>query len=107
MPAVFLLLLALGQFSQSNTGELRLTVTDTAGLPLPGAVELVCDANRLRQTFNTDTHGQLVAKRLPFGTYRVAVVRAGFAGFAALVEIGSALPIDYPVVLNVQPFRPR
>jgi hypothetical protein len=99
--AVSLLLLALGQFSQSHTGELRLTVTDTAGLPLPGAVELVSDANRLRRTFNTDSHGQLVAKRLPFGIYRVAVVRRGFAGFAALVEIRSALPIDYPVVLSL------
>jgi len=105
MPAVFLLLLALGQFSQSNTGELRLTVTDTAGLPLPGDVELVSDANRLHQTFNTDTHGQLVAKRLPFGVYRVAVVRAGFAGFAGLVEIRSALPIDYPVVLRLAAIR--
>ena len=99
MPSVVFLLLLLGQFGQSNTGELRLTVTDAAGLPLPGPVELVSDANRLRQTFNTDAGGLLVAKRLPFGTYRVAVVRPGFAGFAELVEIRSALPVVYPVVL--------
>ena len=101
MPSVVFLLLLLGQFGQSNTGELRLTVTDAAGLPLPGAVELVSDANRLRQTFNTDAGGQLVAKRLPFGTYRVAVDRPGFAGFAQLVEIRSALPVVYPVVLTL------
>jgi outer membrane cobalamin receptor len=43
----------------------------------------------------------LVAKRLPFGTYRVAVDRPGFAGFSGLVEIRSALPIDFPVVLTL------
>ena len=47
MPSVVFLLLLLGQFGQSNTGELRLTVTDSAGLPLPGAVELVSDARIL------------------------------------------------------------
>ncbi len=100
-PAVFLFLLALGQFGQSNTGELRLTVTDPAGLPLPGTVEIVSDANRLQRSFDTDSRGVLVAKRLAFGTYHVAVVRPGFAGFSGLVEIRSALPIDYPVVLTL------
>ena len=99
--AVFLFLLALGQFGQSNTGELRLTVTDPAGLPLPGTVEIVSDANRLQRSFDTDSRGVLVAKRLPFGTYHVAVDRPGFAGFSGLVEIRSALPIDYPVVLTL------
>ena len=80
--AVFLFLLALGQFGQSNTGELRLTVTDPAGLPLPGTVEIVSDANRLQRSFDTDSRGVLVAKRLAFGTYHVAVVRPGFAGFS-------------------------
>ena len=42
---VFALLLALGQFGQTNTGELRLTVTDATGLPLPGPVDVVSQAN--------------------------------------------------------------
>jgi hypothetical protein len=103
--AVFLCWLALGQFGQSNTGELRLTVTDAAGLPLPGIVELVSDGNRLEHSLNTDSRGVLVAKRLPFGTYRVAVVRPGFARFTGLIEIRSALPMDYPVVLGLAPIQ--
>jgi outer membrane cobalamin receptor len=98
---MFLLVLALGQFGQSNTGELRLTVTDEAGLPLPGIVELVSSASSVQQSLDTDSRGVLIAKRLPFGTYRVAVDRPGFASFAGLVEIRSALPISYPVVLSV------
>src|SRR5213592_1105172 len=46
---VLALLLAFGQFGQSNTGELRITVTDSSGLPLPGPVEVVSDANEFRQ----------------------------------------------------------
>ncbi len=98
---MFLLVLALGQFGQSNTGELRLTVTDEAGFPLPGIVELVSNASSVQHSLDTDSRGVLVAKRLPFGTYRVAVDRPGFASFAGLVEIRSALPIAYPVVLSL------
>ena len=64
------LFLSLGQFSQSNTGELRLTVTDSSGLPLPGPVELVSDANAFRQSLDTNSAGVLVVRRLPFGSYR-------------------------------------
>jgi outer membrane cobalamin receptor len=95
------LLLVAAQFSQSNTGELRVTVTDAAGLPLPGALELVSQANQLQQRFDTDPGGTVVAKRLPFGTYRVTVTRDGFAPFSGLVEIRSALPTAYQVTLNL------
>lgn len=101
----FVLLFVLGQFSQTNTGELRLTVTDQAGLPLPGAVELVSESNQLRQTVDTDTRGRAIARRLPFGRYRVVVTREGFAPFTGLTEIQSALPADFPVVLALATVR--
>jgi hypothetical protein len=104
-PAAFLLFLALGQFGQSNTGELRLTVTDTAGLGLPADVELVSEGNQVRQSFKTDSRGILVAKRLPFGVYSVAVARDGFTASAGLVEIRSALPIEYRVALTLAPMQ--
>ena len=99
--SVFLLMLAIGQFGQSNTGELRVRVTDAAGLPVAAMVELVSEANRVRQGLDTDPQGNLVVKRLPFGTYRVAVARHGFAVFASLVEIRSALPADLHVTLSI------
>src|SRR6266851_4112946 len=84
---LFALLWMAAQFGQSNTGELRLTVTDPAGLPVQSAVELVSDANQLRQSLETDPEGTLVAKRLPFGRYRIEVSRIGFATFVDLVDI--------------------
>ena len=95
------LLLSLGQFGQANTGELRLTVVDASGLALQGAVELVSEANHVSERLETDEQGSLSAKRLPFGTYRVSVTRAGFAPFAGVIDIKSALPTPYRVTLSV------
>lgn len=97
---VVALVVALAQFAASNTGELHLTVVDASGLPLPGAVELVSDANQVRRRIETDPQGILVAKRLPFGSYRVVVTRDDFAPFTGVVEIKSALPTAYRVALS-------
>jgi TonB dependent receptor/Carboxypeptidase regulatory-like domain len=96
-----ILLLTLGQFGQVNTGELRLTVVDPSGLALQGDIELVSEANQVRERLQTDAQGTLTAKRLPFGTYRVTVTREGFAPFAGLIDIRSALPTPYRVTLNL------
>ena len=104
---VLTLLLTLAQFAPSNTGELRLFVIDEAGLPVHSAVELVSESNQFRETYDTDAHGLLVAKRLPFGTYRVAVMRDGFATFAGLVDVRSALPSEYRVTLSLAPLQTR
>jgi hypothetical protein len=88
------------QFAQTNTGELRLTVVDALGSPLQGTVELLSEANHVRESLRTDPEGLLIAKRLPFGTYRVAVARDGFATFVGAVEIRSALPTAYRATLS-------
>jgi hypothetical protein len=95
MPMIALILWAAIHFAQSGTGELRLTVTDPAGLPIQSAVDIVSQANEIRQRFDTDDRGTLTATRLPFGTYHVEVARNGFATFSGLVEIRSALPTEY------------
>src|SRR5262245_39985886 len=98
-------LFALAQFAPNAVGELRLTVTDAAGLPLPGTVELISEANQVRERLETDADGKVVARRLPFGTYQVAVAHEGFADFSGLVEIRSALPTDYRVTLSLAPLQ--
>ncbi len=103
----FALLFVLGQFSQSNTGELRVTLTDPGGLPVSGTVELFSESNQLRQVVQTDAHGRASARRLPFGRYQVTVSRAGFASFAGLVEIHSAAPAEYPIVLALAGVQAR
>jgi len=102
---LFLLLLTAGQFAQSNTGELRLLVIDPSGLPLQSQVDLVSEANQFRERFETDPQGTLTAKRLPFGTYRVAVARDGFATFSGLIDVRSAVPTDYHITLSLAPVQ--
>src|SRR5512141_1397285 len=94
-------LVTAGQFAQTNTGELHITVTDTAGLPLAGAVEITSESNQVHQRLETNPEGLAVAKRLPFGTYRLHIERAGFDPYTALVEIRSALPLEHRVTMAI------
>jgi outer membrane cobalamin receptor len=96
-------LMGLAQFSPTSTGELRLSVNDASGLGLQSGVEVVSEANRFHETMQTDAAGMLVLKRLPFGAYRLAVMRDGFAPFAAVVDIRSELPTVFHVTLNLAP----
>ena len=92
---------ALPVFGQSNTGELRLSVADPSGLGVKSSVELVCEANQFQQSFETDDNGNLVAKRLAFGVYRLRVERSGFAVFTDSLEIRSAIPFAFAAKLSI------
>jgi len=98
-----LLLPAIPMRSQSSTGELRLTVTDPAGLRVESAVEVMSQGTEYRGSFLTDDRGSLDARRLPFGIYRIRVQAAGFAEDIETVEIRSALPVDRTIRLRVGP----
>ena len=101
IPFLALLLLAPHVDAQSNAGELRLKVTDPDGLALKTAVQLVSQANEYRHTFTTDDQGDLDAKRLPYGIYRLQIQAQGFAQVSESVEIRSALPLDRTIRLKV------
>ncbi len=96
-------LLPLLMLAQPDTGELRVTITDPMGLPVPASVDLVSEVNQYRRSFDADEEGHLVAKRLPFGLYTVAARRPGFAPASALVEIRSAIPKDISLSLSIAP----
>lgn len=87
--------------AQTDTGELRVTVTDAMGLPVPASVDLSSEVNQYRRSFDADEEGHVVAKRLPFGIYKVAAQRPGFAASSALVEIRSAVPKEISVTLTI------
>jgi hypothetical protein len=87
--------------AQSNTGELRVKVTDPSGDPVKSSIELVSEANQFRKTFLTDDSGTVAAKRLPFGLYSVQVEQPGFAPFTDSVEVRSAVPAEYHVALSL------
>jgi outer membrane cobalamin receptor len=87
--------------AQSNTGELRVKVTDPSGDAVKTSIQLVSEANQFRKTFSTDDSGAVAAKRLPFGVYRVQIDQAGFAPFTDSVEVRSAVPAEYHVMLSL------
>ncbi len=94
------LLAAVSLCAQSNTGELRLRVTDPAGLGVQSAVEVISDANQVRRTLTTDDNGNAVAERLPFGIYKIRVARRGFVIFSESFEIRSVLPTPFRIKLT-------
>jgi outer membrane cobalamin receptor len=87
--------------AQNDTGELRLIVTDPAGLPVPCSAELISSSNQYRRTFTTDPDGKVTAKRLPFGLYRLHIQQGGFAPSSELLEIRSAIPLELHVTLGI------
>ncbi len=99
--AAFFFCCSLLLFGQSNTGELRLTITDPSGLGLRSTVELVSQSNQYRYTFTTDDHGSVDAKRLPYGIYQVQIQAPSFATLSESVDIRSALPLDRTIQMKV------
>ena len=86
--------------AQSNAGELRLKVTDPHGLGVRSTVELASEANQYNNTFVTDDNGVLIAKRLPFGLYRIQIQQPGFAEVSMPIEVRSAIPVEYAIKLS-------
>jgi outer membrane cobalamin receptor len=86
---------------QSNSGELRIRVTDPSGLGVRSSVELVSEANQFQKTLTTDSSGDVVVKRMPFGVYRVQIDHPGFAVFQASIEVRSAIPAEYIAKLSI------
>ena len=97
-------------FGQSNRGELRLRVTDPAGLGVKTTVRIASEANDYRNTLTTNDQGSLTVQRLPYGIYRIEIAQPGFAETAQPVEIHSSIPTEFTIRLalaTVQQNRKR
>lgn len=90
-----------GLCAQTNSGELRLKVTDPSGLGLKTKIEISSSANEYRSTLATDDAGNAIAKNLPFGVYRITVRQPGFAAASQTIEIRSALAQNYTIKLKL------
>jgi hypothetical protein len=101
VPVLFAVLLAVAQFGQARTGELHLTIVDTAGLPVVAQVELISEATDFREIRETADDGTFTARRLPFGPYRVAISRDGFGTVTQRVAITSEQPVEHRVTLAI------
>ncbi len=89
--------------AQRATGELRITVTDPAGLGLAasGTVRSLSTQDRRDIVTGPDGHETLTA--IPFGHYVLTVESPGFAPFRGTVDIRSEVPIALPVKLTLKP----
>ncbi len=87
---------------QSGTGELRITVKDETGAPVPAEAELVNQFTHTRATVDLPPEGRYSFRNLPFGTYRLSVTRSGFSSNSELIDIRSAVPLEHPVALGVE-----
>lgn len=97
----FFFLCALPLFCQSNSGELRLKVTDPSGLGVKAVVQIVSAANQYRNTLSTSDQGNLNVQRLPYGIYQLEIKQPGFAPVAESVEIRSPLPTERRIHLRL------
>jgi len=88
-------------FGQSNTGELRLKVTDPSGLAVKTSVQIVSEANQYRRILSTDDQGALTLQRLPYGVYQVQIDQPGFAEVSQSVDVRSSIPAEYVIQLKV------
>jgi hypothetical protein len=100
MVTLFVVVPAAGLLAQGATGEIRVTVSDTAGLPVATKVELTSESNQLHQQVDTDSSGHVVVSRLPDGVYQLHVRHPGFTARTERVEIRSALRRDVRIVLT-------
>ena len=103
LPYLSLLLLLTAGIAQaqSNTGDLRLKVTDPSGAPIRASVTVASDVNNFRGSSSTDESGSATFKRLAYGIYTVTIRRDGFAPFAETVEVRSATPTDFAAKLSI------
>ena len=88
-------------FGQSNTGELRLKVTDPSGLVVKTTIQVVSEANQYRRILSTDDQGTLTLQRLPYGVYQVQINQSGFAEISQPVDVHSSIPIEHSIQLTV------
>ena len=87
--------------AQSNSGELRLKVTDPSGLGVKTTVQITSEANHYQNALATDGQGYLDVQRLPYGVYQLEIKEPGFAGVSESIEIRSSIPRDEAIQLKV------
>jgi hypothetical protein len=100
---VFVLVLvnALPLRGQSNSGELRLTVVDSAGRGVRTTVQILSEGSQYRNTLRTSDEGQLDVQPLAFGIYRIDIEQPGFAPVVEAVAIRSSLPVVRAIQLRL------
>ena len=96
---------AICALAQTESGQVRLTVSDPSGLALPSSGSLGSDASHTQRVFamTDDSRRWFTFDHLPFGIYRLVVEHIGFQRYTTLIEIRSAIPREVAVQMTIQP----
>ena len=97
--------LALPCLAQVNTGELRIKVTDPNGAGVVASITVVSQGNQYNLAVSTNELGMADIHRVPYGVYLITVQRSGFIPISNVVQVGSAIPIEYSAKLEVAPVK--
>lgn len=89
--------------AQVDTGELRVVVTDPAGLAANVPVTISSEGTHYRNILTTNQSGVIVCKGIPFGLYSVQVEIPGFAPASITADVHSALPVKRTLHLGIAP----
>ena len=91
--------------AQTNSGELRIRVTDPSGLAVKTPIQIVSEAIQYRRILSTDDQGMLTLKRLPYGVYQLQIKQPGFAEVSQSVDVHSSIPTEYVIQLKLTAAR--
>lgn len=86
---------------QSSTGEIRLQVKDASGAGAEASGSIQGLATGVHRDFRTDAQGMHTFTAIPFGVYRIEVLRQGFAPQSIHVDVHSEVPVRQTVTLSV------
>lgn len=99
--AILLFLFASPLLGQINMGELRLKVSDPAGIGVRVTVLIVSEANQYRNSLTTSDQGMLDVQRLPYGIYQLQITQSGFAPVSETLEIRSSIATEFVIQLKL------
>lgn len=99
--AYLLLICGLRAVAQVNTGELRLKITDPAGLGVKTSAQVISEGNQYSNTVQTNDAGAAQISRLGYGVYLIKVAAKGFAPVEKTIDIRSAMPVESTIRLEV------
>jgi hypothetical protein len=99
--AFLILICALSLRAQTNSGEIRLKVSDPSGLGVKTAIHVSSAANQYRTVLQTDNQGNLVLQHLPFGRYTLTIEQSGFAPVTETIALASSIPLHHAVRLEL------
>jgi len=86
---------------QTNSGELRLKVTDPSGLAVKAPIQIIGEASQYRRVLSTDDQGTLTVQRLPDGVYQLQINMPGFAEVTQSVDVHSSIATEHSIQLKI------